>query len=128
MGQLLGAGEYAVSASNYSYLVQNAIEKGSPQAWKPVVQPVLARPNGVAVVRGAKHPAAAMLFNDWILSAEGQKLLAKLNLDASRKDMVSAGNSGQVLVDLPSLLKSQAQWEERYDKLTRLGKVVEDES
>jgi iron(III) transport system substrate-binding protein len=128
MGQLLGAGEYAVSASNYSYLVQNAIEKGSPQAWKPVVQPVLARPNGVAVVRGAKHPAAAMLFNDWILSEEGQKLLAKLNLDASRKDMVSAGNSGQVLVDLPSLLKSQAQWEERYDKLTRLGKVVEDES
>ena len=128
MGQLLGAGEYAVSASNYSYLVQNALEKGSPQAWKPVVQPVLARPNGVAIVAGAKHPAAAMLFNDWILSEDGQKLLTKLNLDVSRKDMVTAGNSGQVLVDLPSLLKNQQQWEDRYDKLTRLGKVVEDNS
>jgi iron(III) transport system substrate-binding protein len=127
MGELLGAGEYAVSASNYSYLVQNAIEKGSPQAWKPVSQPVLARPNGVAVVRGAKHPASALLFNDWILG-DGQKVLASLNLDVARKDLATAGNADQVLVDLPSLLKSQQDWETRYDKLTRLGKVVEDKS
>ena len=127
MGELLGAGEYAVSASNYSYLIQNGLEKGAPEAWKPVVQPVLARPNGVAVVRGAKHPAAAVLFTDWILSPAGQKLLAQLNLDVSRKDMVTAGNANQVLVDLPSLLKNQKTWEERYDKLTRLGKKVKDE-
>jgi iron(III) transport system substrate-binding protein len=127
MGALLGAGQYAVSASNYSYLVQNGLEQGAPEAWKPVVEPVLARPNGVGIVRGAKHPAAAMLFNDWILG-DGQKILAKLNLDVSRKDLATTSTSKQILVDLPSLLKSETEWTDRYDKLTRLGKVVKDKS
>jgi iron(III) transport system substrate-binding protein len=127
MGELLGAGEYGIAASNYSYLIQNGIEKGSPQAWKPPVEPIIARPNGVGIVRGARHPATAMLFNDWILGA-GQKVLADLNLDVSRKDLETAANAEQILVDLPSLLKDQKTWEDRYDRLTRLGKVVEDKS
>jgi hypothetical protein len=68
-----------------------------------------------------------MLFNDWILG-DGQKVLADLNLDVSRKDLETAADAEQILVDLPSLLKDQKTWEDRYDRLTRLGKVVEDKS
>jgi iron(III) transport system substrate-binding protein len=36
---------------------------------------VLAWPSPVAIVSGAKHPANAMIFVDWCLSPEGQKVL-----------------------------------------------------
>jgi iron(III) transport system substrate-binding protein len=56
MGDLLAAGEFSVAASNYSYLVENVKEEGAPVAWEPPIEPVISRPNGIALVRGAQHP------------------------------------------------------------------------
>jgi iron(III) transport system substrate-binding protein len=81
MGELLAAGQFDTAVSIYSHTVDNAAEKGAPVAWrkdgKPV-QPVVLRPNGAGLMKSAKHPAAAMLFLDFLLT-DGQKAIAGAN-------------------------------------------------
>ena len=82
MGELLSAGQFSVAASNYCYLVQRAADKGAPVAYQPFVQPVIARPQGAALMKSAPHPAAALLFVDWLLT-EGQQVIVDLSLTPS---------------------------------------------
>ena len=123
MGDLLGSGEFDVAASNYSYLTEGVITKGGPIDWKRV-KPPISRPNGIGVVNGVQHPATAMLFEDWILT-DGQKVFQKLKLTPARKDL--AGDLGKrgIFVDLKSLSAEEQDWTDRYEELTRLGKVVD---
>lgn len=125
MGELLSAGEFSIAASNYSYIVQNAIDDGAPVAWEPFVEPIISRPNGVALVNRAQHPASALLFVDWMLT-DGQEILADFNLDVAREDLASAQGANEIFVDLPSLIAEQEEWTDRYEQLTALGKQVED--
>jgi iron(III) transport system substrate-binding protein len=124
MGELMAAGEAQVEASNYSYLVQQLQDKGAPVAWKPTVEPVVSRPNGVGLVSGAHHPATALLFVEWLLG-DGQKVLAQERLDPARKDLATAKGAEEIRVDLPGLIAKQDEWTDRYEKLTRLGEAVE---
>jgi iron(III) transport system substrate-binding protein len=121
MGDLLGSGEFSVAASNYSYLTEGVKKKGGPVEWERVPPPIL-RPNGVGVVNGVRHPATAMLFQDWILT-DGQDTLAKLKLTPARKDIAGDLAKRGIFVDLRSLSAGEQEWTDRYEKLTRLGKV-----
>jgi iron(III) transport system substrate-binding protein len=121
MGELMAAGDIGVAASNYSYLVQQLEDKGAPVAWQPPVEPIISRPNGVALVDGAKHPATAALFEEWLLSEDGQKVLADQRLDVARKDLATAKGAQEIRVDLPSFIRQQDEWTDRYERLTQLG-------
>jgi iron(III) transport system substrate-binding protein len=125
MGELMAAGDIGVSASNYSYLVQQLADKGAPVAWQPPVEPIISRPNGVALVSGARHPATAMLFEEWLLSRDGQKALADQRLDVARKELATAKGAEEVRVDLPSFIEQQDEWTDRYEKLTQLGESAD---
>jgi iron(III) transport system substrate-binding protein len=124
VGDLLAAGEFSVAASNYSYLVENVKEEGAPVAWEPPVEPVISRPNGIALVRGAQHPATAVLFMEWVLS-DGQETLQEFNLDPARADIVTTPGTDEIFVDVESYVNEQAEWTDRYEQLVTLGKVVE---
>jgi iron(III) transport system substrate-binding protein len=59
-----------------------SMAKGAPIKWVPMdVVPTNA--GGVAFPANAPHPHAALLFADYLLSPEGQKLLAKFGLDSA---------------------------------------------
>ncbi|MDP9390873.1 MAG: ABC transporter substrate-binding protein, partial [Actinomycetota bacterium] len=45
-GELMSAGEFGVTASNYTYIVERAKQGGAPVDYQPLVEPVIARPNG----------------------------------------------------------------------------------
>jgi iron(III) transport system substrate-binding protein len=125
MGELLAAGEFQVAASNYSYIVQNAVDNGAPVAWEPPVEPILSRPNGIGLVRGAQHPATAVLFMEWMLT-DAQELLVDFNLDPARADLATAPNAEEVLVDLDMFIAEQEEWTDRYEQLTSLGRLIEE--
>jgi iron(III) transport system substrate-binding protein len=124
-GDLLGAGDFQVAASNYSYLVQGVIDGGAPVAWEPPVEPIISRANGVGLVKNGEHPATAILFVDWILT-DGQKVLQEFALDPARSDLATTPNAQEVLVDLEDLIANQEEWTDRYEQLVELGKVVEE--
>jgi len=119
MGEMLSAGQYSVAASNYSYIVQKAMNKGAPVAYQPFVQPVIARPQGAAALKSAPHPAAALLFQDWLMT-EGQQVFVEQGLTpsiepANLKDPLDGLEV--IPVDVNQLLDKQKEWSDRYDAL-----------
>ena len=126
MGELLSAGQYSVAASNYTYLVQRGADKGAPVAYQPFVEPVIARPQGVALMKSAPHPAAALLFEDWLLT-EGQQVFVDLGLTpsiepAGLKDPLAGVEV--IPVDVNKLLTEQKQWSDRYNALLERSEKV----
>ena len=51
--------------------------KGAPIDFVPV-QPVVARPQGIGVAKNGPQPCASLLFADYVLSPEGQRLFESL--------------------------------------------------
>jgi iron(III) transport system substrate-binding protein len=126
MAELLAAGEYAVAASNFTYQLEEDIDDGAPVAWRPPVEPIVSRPNGVGLVRQARHPATAVLFVDWLLS-DGQRVLRESKLDPARRDLATAPTTREIQVDVGALAAQAEEWKDRYDRLVGLGKKVEAE-
>jgi iron(III) transport system substrate-binding protein len=116
----MGAGDIAVAASNYSYLVQRLKDEGAPAEWQPPVEPIISRANGVGLVSHANHPASAELFAEWLLG-DGQKVLAEQKLDPARKDLATAKGAKEIRVDLNDFVANEQEWTDRYEKLTQLG-------
>jgi iron(III) transport system substrate-binding protein len=127
-GELMSAGQFAVTASNYSYLVEQAKRSGAPLAYQPFVEPVIARPNGIGLMKTAKHPAAAMLFADWLLE-EGQKVLVEEGLTPSiPEDGAEDPLAGLevIPVDVKTLTENGQEWSDKYDKVVSGGEVLEE--
>lgn len=121
LGQLMAAGEFAV-APNYANRVDSFRKDGAPLAWQPAVEPLIPQPQGVGLVRRAEHPAAAVLFFDWLLSEEGQKALIESGGDPSRRDLADAPAAERRVIDVAGLAAEQQKWSDRWDRLLRLGK------
>lgn len=79
--QLLLAGEYPVSLSVYTQSIDRLLEKdaAAPVAWRKsdgsFIEPLIFQAQGATILKNAPHPAAAMLFVDF-LASEGQEILA----------------------------------------------------
>ncbi|WP_066952525.1 ABC transporter substrate-binding protein [Streptomyces lushanensis] len=121
-GELLSAGQFAVALSVYSHTVDKAAKKGAPVAWRPVVEPVILRPNGVGLMSRPRHPAAALLWTDWVLS-DGQKSIAEsLRIPAASsvpgfKDPIPAGTTTYSLSKTAEM--DGTKWSADYDALLR---------
>jgi iron(III) transport system substrate-binding protein len=127
-GELLSAGQFAITVSSYSHTIDKAADKGAPVSWHPAsgppIQPIVVRPNGVALMKTATNPAAAMLFVDWELT-EGQKILAKafrIGAIPGAKDPLV----GLKVVAVPEqeLLADPKKWDELYAGIVQAGQEV----
>ena len=74
---LVASGEVPLALTVYQYSVEQAKKKGSPIDWF-VIEPAVSITNAIGVARRAPHPHAALLFYDYIISTEGQRMLAKI--------------------------------------------------
>jgi iron(III) transport system substrate-binding protein len=125
-GELLSSGQFAVALSVYSHTVDKAAEKGAPVAWRPAVQPVMLRPNGVGLMSRPKHPAAALLWMDWVLTG-GQKVIADAKRIPAAKSVPGYTNPippGTQTYDVPidKLRTETKKWQTAYDRLVRDAK------
>lgn len=123
-GELLSAGQFSVVASNYTYLVERVKQKGAPVDYTPLVEPVIARPNGVGLMKTATHPAAAMLFYDWLLT-EGQEVIAAEGLTPSIIEGADPLDDVEVIpVDVDKLLNEGDVWSKKYESVIQGGEVA----
>lgn len=124
-GELLSAGQFSVVASNYSYIVERAKQKGAPVDYLPFVQPVIARPNGVGLMKSAKHPAAALLFADWLLE-EGQKVLTDEGLTPAIVEGNDPLKGVEIIpVDVKTLVDQGEEWSKKYEAVVANGEKVD---
>lgn len=74
--QLMLAGESALVIAARGRRATEYKEKGAPIDYR-LLDPYPGEPNGLALMRRSAHPHASMLFIDWMLSEEGQTVLAQ---------------------------------------------------
>jgi iron(III) transport system substrate-binding protein len=122
-GELLTAGQFGVALSIYSHTVDKAVRKGAPLAWRPALEPVIIRPNGVGLMAAARHPAAATLWMDWVLT-DGQKVIADATRVPAAKSVPGFEDpipAGAVTYDVPqgAIDEGGGEWSKKYDDLIR---------
>jgi iron(III) transport system substrate-binding protein len=66
LNNLVVSGEVPLALNIYNYMPEQAKKKGAPVDWL-VLEPAIARSNGVGVARRAPHPNAARLFYEYLL-------------------------------------------------------------
>jgi len=74
---LVASGEVPLALTVYQYSVEQAKKKGAPIDWF-VIEPAVSITNGIGVAKRAPHPHAALLFYDYIISPDAQRILAKI--------------------------------------------------
>lgn len=78
------SGEYTIMVGQPIHQIAPDKVKGAPvDGTNP--DPALAKSSAMALLKGAPHPHAAMLFVDFILSEDGQKELGKAGYNPTRK-------------------------------------------
>ena len=83
--QLVAAGEIFASPSQFYSATNVAAKRGAPVAWVPM-DLVVASAGGAAVYANTQRPHAALLFTDFLLSPDGQKLYEDLYFGNAQKD------------------------------------------
>jgi iron(III) transport system substrate-binding protein len=123
--ELMSAGQYGVVASNYSYIVEKAKANGAPVDYLPFVEPAIARPNGVGLMKNAQNPAAALLFVDWLLD-EGQKVLTDEGLSAAITEGEDPLDDVELIpVDIEAVIENSDEWNAKYEELLAGAETVE---
>ncbi len=117
LANLIVAGEVPVGLTTYHSNVLPLKRKGAPIDFVPV-QPVVARPQGIGVARNAPHPHAAILFVDYVLSPEGQKLFESMGrVPASTKIKSELNNFPFTVIDPVTALDEKDKWEKVWTDL-----------
>ncbi len=117
LAKLVAAGEVPVGLTLYNGNVLSARRKGAPIDYVPV-QPVVARAQGIGVAKAAPHAAAAALFEDFVLSPEGQQLLDSMGrAPASTRVKSNLNNFDYILVDPAAVLDESDKWEKIWNGL-----------
>ncbi len=83
---LVGSGEIPMSPTILDANVTLAKQKGSPVEWRPL-EPVVTTVGSAGLMTKAPNPHASLLFIDFLLSQEGQRLMMKGGLWSPREDI-----------------------------------------
>ena len=115
LASLVAAGDVPVGLAMYNSNIETLKRKGAPIDYVPV-QPVVARPQGIGVAKNAPHPNAAQLFNDYVLSPEGQQLFESMGRTPAK--VTSQSNSFRfTLIDPVTVLDESAKWDKVWNDL-----------
>jgi iron(III) transport system substrate-binding protein len=116
LAQLTAAGEIAVCLTAYSANIETLKRKGAPIDYAPI--DAVARPQGIGISRNAPHPAAALLFADFVLSEEGQRLYESLGRPpVNRKVKSKLTDFDYVFLDVVAVLDESEKWTKLWDEL-----------
>lgn len=115
--ELVAAGEIDVGLTVYNSTADTMKKKGAHLEWV-ALDPVIARPQGIGVARNAAHPYAALLFADFVLSPEGQRLLAAFGvIPTSSMAKTELNNFKYTMMDPGSHIDEAEKWEKTWNDL-----------
>jgi iron(III) transport system substrate-binding protein len=113
---LVVAGEVPLALTAYGFLVEQAKRRGAPLDWF-VIPPAIARPTAEGLARNAPHPHAAVLFFDFLISEEGQQILASRQFVTVSRSIETPFNKGPItLIDSAAILDQARKWQDLYQK------------
>jgi iron(III) transport system substrate-binding protein len=112
------SGELGASPTVFLSHSRVSISKGAPIKWVPMdVVPTNA--GGVALPANAPHPHTALLFADYLLSPEGQKMLGKFGLDSAMSKPSFKRWYPEAGMSIEQYEKESTKWEKLLQDLGR---------
>ena len=121
MTELVAAGEIPMVLTLYNQAVDKLKEKGAPIDWRPL-PPAFGRADGIALAKQAQHPHAALLFADYLLSAEGQRFIQQANrVPVNRAVDSSFAKHRFRIIDMAAMVDEWDTWDKRWQTLFLKG-------
>lgn len=122
LAQLVVSGEIPLALTVYNYKAEQLKEKGAPIDWFSIGTPI-ARANGVGAAKAAPNPHAAVLFYDYEISEEGQKILATRDFVATSTKVENPfSKTGLRFVDSGKMLDEGDKWQKLYEEIFGKGR------
>jgi iron(III) transport system substrate-binding protein len=122
LAQLVVSGEVPLALTVYNYKAEQLRRDGAPLDWFTIGD-AIARPNGVGVARRAPHPHAAVLFYDFQLSEEGQRLIAEREfVPTSRKVDTPLNKMPMRFIDASVTIDEYDKWKHLFTELFGAGR------
>ena len=119
---LVASGEVSLALTVYQYSPEQLKKKGAPIDWF-AIEPAVAISDGMAVMKRAPHPHAALLFYDYLLSEEGNRQIAKLGYAPTNRHLESPlGKLRVKMLNPATLLDESVKSSALFDEIiTRRG-------
>ena len=110
------SGEVALALTVYNYMPEQAKKKGAPIAWF-AIEPAIARSNAIGVARKAPHPAAALLFHEYMLT-DAQPLMAGIDYVPTHTGVASPLKGVKIVITDPIRSLDEAEkWTKLFDDM-----------
>ena len=117
LNNMVIAGEVPLALDIYNYMPEQAKRKGAPIDWF-ALQPAVARSNAIGIARRAPHPNAALLFYEYMLGEEGQRVLVKMDYVPSNTKVASPLKGVKILQTDPiRTLDESDKWKDLFEKI-----------
>ena len=111
------AGEYAIALQIFAHHPLISAGKGAPVTSR-LLPPVASAPGTLVIPKGSRHPHAAALLMDFLLSKEGQQILAAAEYLPVRRDV-------EPLPQIAAIVPSRAKVEENFISPEKLNAYTE---
>jgi ABC-type Fe3+ transport system substrate-binding protein len=111
------AGEYAIALQIFAHHPLISASKGAPVT-SQLLPPVPSAPGTLVIPKGSRHPYAAALLMDFLLSKEGQQILAAAEYLPVRRDV-------DPLAQIAAIVPSRAGVEENFISPEKLNAYTE---
>jgi len=117
LNNMVVAGEVPLALTVYHFMPEAAKRKGAAIDWF-VLDPAVARMSGIGIARRAPHPNAALLFYDFMLSAEAQELLVAMEYAPTHAGVPSPLATRRfTLVDPALALDQNDKWAKSFEEV-----------
>jgi iron(III) transport system substrate-binding protein len=116
LNNMVVSGEVPLALTVYNYMPEQAKKKGAPIDWF-AIEPAIARSNAVGVAKRAPHPAAALLFYEYLLGPEGQGAMVSVDYVPTNTKVASPLKGVKILQTDPIRTLDEApKWSKLYDE------------
>jgi iron(III) transport system substrate-binding protein len=117
LNNLVVSGEVPLALTVYNYMPEQAKKKGAPIDWF-VIPPAIARSNAIGVTVHAPHPAAALLFYEYLLGPDGQAAMAKIKYVPTNTKVKSPMQGVKIVQTDPiRSLDEDKKWSRLFDEI-----------
>ena len=123
LNNMVVSGEVPMALTVYNYMPQQAKEKGAPIDWF-AIEPAIARSNAIGVARRSPHPAAALLFYEYMLGPDGQKVMVSIDYVPTNTKVESPIKGVNIVTTDPVRSLDEAEkWSKLFeDTVTKRGR------
>jgi len=121
LAQMVASGEVPFALTVYNFTAERLKQQGAPLDWF-TLSPAVAHGNGFAVVKRAPHPHAALLYYEFMIGDDGQRILAdRESVPTSRKIHTALDRSSLKIIDPVLLVDQSERWAKLYDEIIVKG-------